>query len=464
MAAALVIQVGEAAPTEVVVGPDLVHARMNASFARHPDGRVFLFGGHGPGFVSMASAEVWRPDPGAFSGLNMRFTHDGPAIARLSDGRILLAGGASDLGVPAYAHAEIFDPADESFTVTGNMVRFRAGAGAATLTGGRVLIASAWYVHNDAHTHGELFDPATGQFTATGALHTPRSYAFVVPLQDGGALVMGGTGPTGGGLEGRVERFNPADGSFSSVQDLLFVGETGWRTSGGNLPVDDLRLADGRFVNMATRTVNGITETLLFTVDPVSGLIAKLPLQTPLPDSSEANFYAPPIVSRDGSEVFLLGNRSGTTPLQHQVARIQVATGRVSLPAVEGGFDGYYPSYAAMAPLSDGRLLIAGGTTGDNFQAVARTRLVTVGQDEPEIPNLTVILRNDVPGQPALQFSWPVGGTELVLEDTEELGGTWRTVTAEQVVEDGWIRVTFAVPSDVPHRFLRLRLPQAASR
>jgi hypothetical protein len=459
MAAALVIHVGEAAPTQIVAGPNLVHARMNASFARHPDGRVFLFGGHGPGFVSMASAEVWRPDAAAFSGLNMRFTHDGPAIARLADGRVLLAGGSSNLGVPAYAHAEIFDPADESFTVTGNMVRFRAGAGAATLTDGRVLIASAWYVHNDAHTYGELFDPATGRFTATSALHTPRSYAFVVPLQDGGALVMGGTGPTGGPMEGRVERFNPAEGSFSSVQDLLFVGEAGWRTSGGNLPVDDLRLADGRFVNVATRTINSITETVLFTVDPVSGSIVKLPLQSPLPDSSQVNFYAPPIVSRDGSEVFLLGNRTGTSPLQYQVARIQVATGKVGLPAVEGGFDGYYPSYAAMAQVSDGRLLIAGGTTGNNFQAVAGTRLVTVGQDEPEIPNLSVILQNDVPGQPALRFSWPVGGTELVLEDAEQLGATWRTVTAERLVEEGWVRVTLPFASDVPHRFLRLRLP-----
>lgn len=446
-----------AGPTEFVPGPDLVHARMNASFARHADDRVFVFGGHGPGFVSLGTAEVWRPDAGAFSALNMKFTHDGPAIARLLDGRILLAGGSSNLGVPAYAWAEIFNPADESFVVTGSMVRFRAGAGAATLTSGKVLIAGAWWVHNNAHTHGELFDPATGQFTATGALQTPRSAPWVVPMQDGGALVMGGMPPTGGSIDGRVERYNPVDGTYSVVQAVLFEGEPGWYTQGGNLPVDDLRLADGRFVNVATRTVAGVVETILITVDPVSGAIAKLPMQPSLPNGSAVNFYSPPVVSADGTEVFLLGNRTGTSPTEYLVARVRVATGRVIIPEVEGGFAGYYPSYAAMASLSEGRLLIAGGTTGNNFQAVAGTRLVIAGEDEPEIPALTVGLLNDVPGQPLLRVSWPQGGKEVVLEETGQLGAAWETVTAVRVVEDGWIRVTLPIVSDAPHRFLRVR-------
>jgi len=351
----------------------------------------------------------------------------------------------------------IFGNGREAGVVTGSMIRFRAGTGAATLTSGKVLIASAWWVHNDAHTYGELFDPATGQFTATGALQTSRASAYVVPLQDGGALVMGGTLPTGGAMDGRVERFDPVDGSFTGVQELLFEGEPGWRTYGGNLPVDDLRLADGRFVNVATRTVAGVIETILITVDPVSGAIAKLPMQPSLPNGSAVNFYSPPVVSADGTEVFLLGNRTGTSPTEYLVARVRVATGRVIIPEVEGGFAGYYPSYAAMASLSEGRLLIAGGTTGNNFQAVAGTRVVIPGEDEPEIPALTVGLLNDVPGQPLLRVSWPQGGKEVVLEETGQLGAAWETVTAVRVVEDGWIRVTLPIVSDAPHRFLRVR-------
>jgi WD40 repeat protein len=384
-------------PTLFESGPNLNGARMNASFARHPDGRVFIFGGHGPGFTSLATAEVWRPATSTFSSFNMNHTHDGPAIARLNDGRLLLAGGASNLGVPAYANAEIFNPADESFTPTGNMVRFRAGTGAATLADGRVLVASAWWTHNTAHTFGELFDPTTGQFAATGRLTTPRASAFIVPLKDGSALVLGGTTPTGGTIDGRVERFDPQNSAFNTVQDILFTGESGWSTVGGNLPVDDLRLADGRFVNVAIRTANNVTETTLFTVDPSSGAIAKLPLQPALPNSTVANFYYTPILSQDRREVFLLGNRTGTSPLESLLARIDPTSGKVVIPDVDGGFTGYFPSYAAMAALSDGRLLVAGGTTGNNFQAVARTGLITPGSVTPPPPPVVRLMQGPAP-------------------------------------------------------------------
>ncbi len=385
------------ADTVIQSGPALVAARMNASFSRQADGRAFVFGGHGPGFISLRTAEVWRPDSGSFSSLTMQFTHDGPAIARLHDGRILLAGGASDLGVPAYATAEVFSPEDESFSVTGSMVRFRSGAGAATLADGRVLVAGAWYVHNDAHTYAELYAPATGQFSAVGALNTPRAYPLVVPLSGGGALVIGGMTPTGTALDGRVERFSPADGSFQTAQDVLFPGESGWFTYGGNLPVDDLRLADGRFVNQAVRTENGVSRTVLFTVDPATGSITKLPVEPPLPGSPEVSFYSPPIVSRDGREIYLLGQKAGTTPAEHTVARITVATGRLDLPAASGGFSGYSPAYAAMVPLADGRLLIAGGTAGNNFQAVADTALISVGDTPPPAPTTSRLLAGPAP-------------------------------------------------------------------
>jgi hypothetical protein len=374
-----------ATPTTFTSGPNLTASRMGASFTRLPDGRVAIFGGHGPNFVSLNSVDIWRPASGSFSGLTMQFTHDAGAIARLADGRYLLAGGSADLGIPSYATSEIFDPTDETFTATGNLVRFRAGAGAATLTSGKVLLAGAWWVHNDAHTYGEVYDPATGLFTATGALGTPRSHPLVVATLDGGAVVVGGMSPTGGATFGLVERFNPADGSFSPVQAELFTGETGWGTFGGPVPVDSLRLADGRFVSLATRATAGVSETILFTVDPQSGALAKLNLDPALPSSTTASFYTPPIVSTDGKEVFLFGVRTGTQPAEYLIARVAVATGKTSLPAVEGGITGYYPSNAALAALDDGRLLIAGGTTGDNFQAVANTVLASPGQDEPVV-------------------------------------------------------------------------------
>jgi hypothetical protein len=125
-----------------------------------PDGRVALFGGHGTGFTALNSAEIWSPSTDSFTTLTMQYTHDWAAFASLSDGRFLLAGGSANLGIPQYATSELFDPATGTFTAVGNLVRFRSGSGAAALSNGTVLIAGAWWTHNDAHTYGELFTPA----------------------------------------------------------------------------------------------------------------------------------------------------------------------------------------------------------------------------------------------------------------------------------------------------------------
>ena len=85
------------------------------------------------------------------------------------------------------------------------------------------MIAGAWWTHNDAHTHAELFDPATGLFTATGTLNTPRAYPVVVALDDGDALVIGGTGPNGQSIGSRIERYRAAQGDFVAVTSAACI-------------------------------------------------------------------------------------------------------------------------------------------------------------------------------------------------------------------------------------------------
>lgn len=107
---------------EFEVGPDMPVARMGHHVATLPDGRAALFGGHGQGFVSLSSADFWTPGENSFSSKVMNQTHDSSIFTRLADGRYLLSGGSSDLGVPAYAYSEIYDPVADAFTPSGNMV------------------------------------------------------------------------------------------------------------------------------------------------------------------------------------------------------------------------------------------------------------------------------------------------------------------------------------------------------
>ena len=109
-------------------------ARMGHCTALLPSGKAVVFGGHGTNFVSLNTSEVYNPTTNTFTTVTMNFTHDSPFFTRLADGRFLLAGGSSDLGVPAYATSEIYDPVANTFTATaGPLQKFGAGSGAAPL-------------------------------------------------------------------------------------------------------------------------------------------------------------------------------------------------------------------------------------------------------------------------------------------------------------------------------------------
>lgn len=366
-------------------GPAMNVARMGHSAVTLSDGRMALFGGHGSGFSSLRTAEIWSPETG-FSLLQMQYKHDDAAFARLNDGRYLIAGGSADWGIPRYATSELFDPINDSFTAVGDMVRFRAGAGSAALVDGRTLIASAWWTHNDAHTYGELFDPQTRSFAATAAFGVPRAHAIVLPKTDGNAVIFGGMTPTGSSFVELVEHFDAATGAITTLRDSLFISDSGWYVYGQQRPVSSQRLADGRYLWMAARQEDEVTIYRLFTFNPANGDLAELPISSPLPDSSTMTLFEQPIVDQNGLRAYLVGSMTGTTVPTITVFSLDVTRGALVQSSNRYELD-YYLSYAGMVALADGRLFISGGTTSDNFNPVDRTLFIT-----PPIPSGTCVV------------------------------------------------------------------------
>src|SRR5260370_25884861 len=93
-------------------------------------GGVLIAGGTDAGDQGVAAAELYDPATGKFA-----LTADPMQHARyrqvavlLTDGEVLLAGGASNAGV--LANAEIFDPRTGKFRPTGLMKDYRMAAGA----------------------------------------------------------------------------------------------------------------------------------------------------------------------------------------------------------------------------------------------------------------------------------------------------------------------------------------------
>jgi hypothetical protein len=387
-----------AADTTMVPGPNLSGGRMSHSALVTPQGKVVLLGGHGPGFASLATADSWQAGAEAWTASSMQSPHDAPAFARLADGTYFIAGGSSSLGIPAYDTIETFDPTTGNFYTGGKtLVRFRAASGSAQLAGGKVLLAGAWWNHNDAHTVGDLHDPATGVSVATGPLSLARSGAVVLPKADGDAVVVGGISPTGSALKATPELYSVANNAFTKLGDELWADDPGWSVGpsfSSVVAVEDLRLADGhRFLLPMTRPVEGKSEQGYVLFDSRSGAFTRLVTTPPLPDSQAESFLYNPMIDRANGVAYVFSYLPGFTPTRALIRTINLTTGATAaLPGTIEFPADYEISGASLSLLPDGRILVAGGATpgNGNFGARANTFLITPGT--PVTPGPTVTL------------------------------------------------------------------------
>jgi Kelch motif len=247
----------------------LGHARENAAAAPLPDGRVLVAGGYNPTDTRLDTATVFKPTlnggVGDFSAAGigtMSTSREGPIAAPLPDGRVLVAGGRSNSNVNQTS-AEIFDPGTNAFTPVpgGNhMVVGREFAAAAPLADGRVLIAGGLDNTVGATATAEVFDPANNTFSAVGSMSVPRNGPGAAPLPDGRVLVAGGQDTSFAQLSS-AEIFDPATNSFSSAGVGTMSVE---RQFPATAP-----LQDGRVLVAGGRGLGPIaTSTDLFTLAP----------------------------------------------------------------------------------------------------------------------------------------------------------------------------------------------------
>ena len=185
---------GSFTPTGSMVTPRYAHTATLL-----PNGKVLVAGGisqqniSGSPFVANSTAELYDPATSAFEPANSMGTVRAEHTATLlSDGKVLIAGGLSDItdsGVGIVA-AEIYDPKLGSFSPTGNMETARVEHTATLLPSGKVLVAGGGL--NSSTT--EVYDSATGSFTATGTMQTGRVAHTATLLQNGKTLLAGGEG------------------------------------------------------------------------------------------------------------------------------------------------------------------------------------------------------------------------------------------------------------------------------
>lgn len=200
---------------EVSEGSHLYFARSSATATLLPNGKILIVGGQSLSGQPIADVELL--DPSANGGLgaaqlltsinNARSDH---TATLLPDGKVLIAGGIS-----AYASVELYDPAgsngEGSVVSLTSLGQGRYGHTAHLLSNGKVILIGGADAVSSPIASVELYDPQGSAAQALASLSIGRVDHTSTLLSDGTILIAGGLGQTQ--MLQSVERYNPAANS-----------------------------------------------------------------------------------------------------------------------------------------------------------------------------------------------------------------------------------------------------------
>lgn len=218
--------------------------------------------------VTSISNPTWRPTANLLQG-----GRAGHTATRLADGRVLVVGGFSNLTLGT--SAEIYDPATDGWSPTGNLVGLgegRANHTATLLPNGKVLVVGGVRLLGAANPTGflstaQLYDPATGTWTSTGSLRlSGRSGHTATLLGNGTVLVVGGFSDKT--ISTTAEIYDPATGTWTVTGGLVGLGEGRANHTATLLPNGKVLVAGGLRVLGSSAAAGFLRSAQLY--DPVT--------------------------------------------------------------------------------------------------------------------------------------------------------------------------------------------------
>lgn len=330
----------DTSPAHWTATAPMLEARSKSCAVRLTDGRILVAGGLGAS-GALASTEIYLPEGAFIPGPPMYAPRSGHTCTLLNDGRVLAAGGDTD----ATGSAEIFDPASGAWEFVAGTGEARSGHTATLLPQGQILIAGGDGATGPLDSI-EIFDPESDALISSDpALLQARTQHSAVLLGDGRVMLVGGLAASG--PLATTEIFDPKD--FS-----LIAGPPMAAPRAGHLAV---RLDDGRVLVAGGSDGTRETSTAEILNSPAD---AWKPLTSPLITPRRDALAL--LVPGNGGVLIAGGQRNGeplgATELFLPVENTFIALGPLTLARYS----------MAAAAIDAGVILATGGLTPDGPQ------------------------------------------------------------------------------------------------
>ncbi len=363
-------------------------ARAAPMAASLPDGRVLVFGGIDTSNTVLRTSEVYDPRSGSWNAGPKALAGQAEGVAStLLDGRVLFTGGA---GAQSTTSAFVlFGPTGTGGLTGGSMPTARAFHTATVMSDGRVLVAGGEVDGSLRIASADIFDPQSNKWTTTGSMAQPRSGAMSALLPDGRVIVVGGLGATTPLASSEI--YDPQTGTWSSGPSMSTPRDSGAIVT---LPSRKLLVVGG-----AQSTSAEVLDPSTMTWSPTGdqpGVIASQRM-TLLPDG----------------QVLSVGFAQSGGP---STALYDPASGSWTawLPTHQER------SFAAMATLPNGEVLLAGGGSPVNNSITASAEIVypptTKHLSSPDFGDQTTGTRSAVQYIPVRADSLPLDARSISIQ------------------------------------------------